>query len=199
LGPNGRYIGTDVTWDSIVWCRGNISPLHPNFTFHHVDAVNEVYNPYGSGRTIDYRLPAADGTVDRIFAASVFTHLLQDEIEHYLTEFRRVLKPSGLVYASFFLYSEEIIASARRTNLTPWGLRFEHSLGGGLFANDLQSPRSAVAISDQGMRELVNNAGLRFAQPYVRGWWAGFFEQADDGQDAVILGRVDSDWEYENQ
>ena len=54
------------------------------FRFHHVDARNELYNPFGQGVTSDFRLPVEDGTVDRIGLASVFTHLLEDEVVHYM-------------------------------------------------------------------------------------------------------------------
>src|SRR4051812_16426449 len=74
-----------------------------------------------------------DGSVDRVWAGSVFTHLTEPEIVHYMKEIRRVLKPDGLAYATFFMYSPEIIASARRTNLTPFGLLFEHAYGDGCY------------------------------------------------------------------
>jgi SAM-dependent methyltransferase len=188
LGESGRYFGIDVTRDSIVWCQNNITPRHPNFTFHHFDAENELYNPYGTRTSMDFRLPVADGSVDRIILASVFTHLLPPEVLHYLQEFRRVLKPSGLVYASFFLYSQEAIAAAQVTRKTPWRATFAYPLGDGAYGNDPIYPRGSVAFTDAAMRRMIDASGLRLVRPYLKGWWSGLHAEPEDGQDAAILG-----------
>jgi SAM-dependent methyltransferase len=189
-GP-GQYIGVDVTRDSIVWCRKAITPKHPRFTFHHFDAYSELYNPFGGKTTMDCRLPAQDGTVDRIVLASVFTHLLEDEVLHYLREFRRVLKPGGMVYASFFLYTPEALEAAKSGGNTAWKATFECALGDGVYGNDPAYPRGAVAYTDAAMQRMLGAAGLRLARPYLKGWWSGLHgDQAEDGQDAAILVRA---------
>lgn len=188
LDGSGRYIGVDVTRDSIAWCQKNVSARYNNFTFHHFDAVNELYNPMGTKTTMEFQLPVAESAVDRIFLASVFTHLLEDEIVHYLSEFRRVLKPSGLIYASFFLYSEQAIAAAERTNRTPWKAKFDQVYGNGFYGNDPNYPRAAVAFTDEAMRRMIRKAGLRLTRPYVKGSWCGLHDDPEDGQDAAILG-----------
>jgi SAM-dependent methyltransferase len=188
LDENGRYVGIDVTRDSITWCQRNITPRHPNFTFYHFDAENELYNPYGTRSSMDFRVPLADGSVDRIILASVFTHLLPREVLHYMTEFRRVLKPSGLVYASFFLYSPEAIAAAQIKGNTPWKATFAHPLGDGAYANDPTYPRGSVAFTDPAMRRMIKASGLRLVRPFLKGWWSGLYEESEDGQDAAVMG-----------
>jgi SAM-dependent methyltransferase len=190
LGNTGRYVGVDVTRDSIIWCQNNVTPRHPNFTFYHFDAHNELYNPYGTRTSMDFQLPVQDETVDRIVLASVFTHLLPSEVLHYMKEFCRVLKPSGLVYASFFLYSQEAIAAAQRKGNTPWKATFDRELGDGVYGNDPDYPRGAVAFTDEAMRRMIDAAGLRRVRPYLKGWWSGLHDTPDDGQDAVILARA---------
>jgi SAM-dependent methyltransferase len=190
LGNTGRYVGIDVTRDSIIWCQNNITPRHPNFAFHHFDAHNELYNPYGTRTSTDFQLPVEDESVDRIVLASVFTHLLASEVLHYMTEFRRVLRPSGLVYASFFLYSREAIAAAQLKGNTPWKATFARELGEGVYGNDPDYPRGAVAFTDGAMRRMIDAAGLRLVRPYLKGWWSGFHDQPEDGQDVAILGRA---------
>jgi len=190
LGNTGRYVGIDVIRDSITWCQNNITPRHPNFTFHHFDAQNELYNPYGTRTSMDFQLPIEDDSVDRVVSASVFTHLLAPEVLHYMTEFRRVLKPSGLIYTSFFLYSEEAIAAARVKGNTPWKATFEYPLSDGAYANDPVYPRGAVAFTDAAMRRMIDASGLRLMRPYLKGWWSGLHEEPEYGQDAAILGRA---------
>lgn len=191
LAPHGRYVGIDVTRDSIVWCQRNITPRDERFTFHHFDAVNELYNPFGKQRTRDFRLPVPDGSVDRIGLASVFTHLLEDEVLHYMHEFRRVLKPGGRVHASFFLYSKEALTAAQTLGTTQWKATFAFPLSPGVYGNDPTYPRGAVAYSDATMQRLMREAGLATDQPYVKGAWSGLHgDAAEEGQDAVILRRA---------
>jgi SAM-dependent methyltransferase len=185
--PIGRYIGIDVTRDSIIWCQKNITTRHPNFVFHHFDAKHELYNPLGSKTSMDFRLPAEDGSVDRIFLGSVFTHLFEEEITHYMKEIRRVLRPDGLAYATFFLYSPEIIEAARRTKRSPNGLTFEYSYGDGCYISDASYPTGSVAFTDEAIQRMIKNASLKLARPYLPGWWSGFFEEAADGQEVAIL------------
>lgn len=190
LGPAGRYLGVDVTRDSIEWCRRNITLRDPRFRFHHVDACNELYNPFGKGVTSDFYLPVEDGTVDRIGLASVFTHLLEDEVIHYMREFHRVLAPEGRVHASFFLHSPEALEAARTRGKTPWKATFDIELGPGVFANDPVYPRGAVAYTDEAMQRMMRAAGLTTDRGYVRGAWSGLHgDQSEEGQDAVILKR----------
>jgi SAM-dependent methyltransferase len=191
LNEHGRYIGIDVTRDSIVWCQQNITRRNPRFVFHHADAIHELYNPFGSTQSTDFRVPIEDGTVDRIVLHSVFTHLLADEVLHYLREFHRVLKPGGLVYASFFLYSADALAAAETQGNTSWKATFSFEYGGGVYGNDPQYPRGAVAYTDDAMKRLMQQAGLQLARPYLKGWWSGLYgDQAEDGQDVAILTRT---------
>lgn len=188
LGEDGRYVGVDIIRDSIDWCRDNITARHPNFEFHHFDAFSELYNPFGALQTSDVRLPVPDGSVDRIVLASVFTHLVEDEVGHYLKEFARVLKKDGRVYASFFLYSAEALEAAKTKGKTQWTASFQHDFGNGVYGNDPTFPRGAVAFTDEAIRRLVAAAGLELKRPYIKGWWSGLHADPEDGQDAMVLG-----------
>src|SRR5262249_17511878 len=122
IGLSGQYVGVDVTRDSIIWCQKNITSTYRNFAFFHFDAKHELYNPLGKKTSVDFSLPAPDSSIDRVALGSVFTHLFEEEIIHYMKEIRRVLKPDGLAYATFFLYSDETIAASRKNNLTDFNL-----------------------------------------------------------------------------
>jgi SAM-dependent methyltransferase len=187
LGPNGRYIGTDVTRDSILWCQENLSKAHPNFFFHHIDARHELYNPLGTRTSLDFSLPAEDRSVDRIALGSIFTHLMEQEVAHYLKEIARVLKEDGLAYATFFWYSEDAIESARKTDLTPFKLRFDHAHADGCYVNDLACVTAAVAYTAPKMQRLIDDAGLKLHRPFLRGAWSGAFSECADGQDVALL------------
>src|SRR5262249_19915328 len=182
LGNTGRYVGIDVTRDSIIWCQKNITPKHPSFTFHHFDAEHELYNPYGTRTSMDFRLPLDDESVDRLVLGPVFTHLFAREVVRYMREFRRVLKPAGLALANFFLYSKEAIAAAPTKGNTPWTSTFALPLGDGAYA--------AVAFTDEAMRRMITASGLRLVRPYVKGWRSDLQGEPEDCQEVAILGRA---------
>jgi len=189
LGPSGKYVGIDVQRESIVWCQKNISRNHPNFQFVHFNAAHELHNPLGTATTLDYPLPAADRSVDRVALQSVLTHIFEDEVVHYLREISRVLKHDGLAYVTFLLYSDEIVAASRKNNLTAYGLRFEHKYGDGCYVDNPQYPTGGVAYTDEAMQRMIKQAGLRLVRPYLKGQWSGYHAQPDDdGQDVAILG-----------
>lgn len=191
LSPKGRYVGIDVQRESILWCQNNIGREHPNFEFHHFNAYHELHNPVALHKTTEFRLPMPDNSVDRIALGSVLTHIFEDEVVHYMREMARILKPDGLVYATFFLYRPEVVAKSRAESLTPYNLRFEHAYGDGCYVNDATYPTGGVAYTDEAMQRMIGNSGLRLVRPYLKGGWSGYYpaEEVEDGQDVAILGK----------
>lgn len=191
IGEHGRYVGTDVIYDSVLWCSHNISQRHPNFTFIHQDIHDALHNPSGTATLEKTDLPMDDDWADLIVLQSVFTHMLSNGVVHYLAEFARILRKGGLVYATVFLVNDEILDVARRTNLTPWNLRFEHMASDGVFINDPKHPTGAVAYREDVLRTLIDRAGLKLVGPIRLGAWSGAHSLAFDAQDVVVLRRKD--------
>lgn len=187
LETNGKYIGIDVTRDAINWLDKNVSSMHSNFQFFHFDAWHQLYNPCGTMKSSDFALPASDHSVDRIALGSVFTHLFEDEVVHYLKEIKRVLAPDGRVYATFFLFDEKTIKASRSKSQTPFNLRFEYPYADGCYVNDPVFPTGAVAYNYSTLQRMFNEAGLKLAAPLVHGAWSGAYDDADDGQEVAIL------------
>lgn len=187
LSRDGHYLGVDIIRPSIDWCNQNIATRFPNFRFVHFDVKDQLHNPGGTMSTQAIHLPLEAGSVDLVVLQSVFTHLLRADILHYLSEFRRVLRPSGRVYATLFVINDEILASARATNLTAWNLTFEHEVEEGCRINDQLHPTGAVAYTVEAVEQMLRESGLRMARPLLRGAWSGYYSNADDGQDVAIL------------
>lgn len=80
----------------------NITPKYPNFNFQLADIYNKMYNPQGKYKASDYKFPYANETFDFVFLTSVFTHLLPQDMERYLSEIARVLKKNGRCFITFF-------------------------------------------------------------------------------------------------
>jgi SAM-dependent methyltransferase len=181
----GQYLGIDIIKESIDWCAANIA--HSNFRFVHFDIADKLHNRCGSRPSTAFRFPVADRSIDRIFLWSVFTHMARPDIEHYLREFSRVLKPTGKVYATWFMVDDAILAKARTVDLTPYNLRFEHQFGPGCYINNLRQPMGAVAYSRQAVMDMIAQAGLRIEGDILPGSWSGFWLNPLGGQDATVL------------
>ncbi len=183
LGPDGFYVGVDVIEPSIRWCSDNISGRYTNAVFHHLDVASPFYNPAGHLAGEEVRLPCEDGQFDRIILQSVFTHMFGDEIVHYLSEFRRILRDDGLVFATFFLVDGEARRLAAEAGAE---LRFEHPLGRGCRIADPQNPEGAVGYTPSALDRMLKRGGMALDQPVHRGFWSGR-KDAPDGQDVAIL------------
>jgi len=116
LSPKGSYEGFDIVPAAIAWCVRSITRRFPRFHFQVADLYNKTYNPAGRYRAEDYPFPYADGSFDFVILTSVFTHLLPEDLDHYLDEIGRVCAPGARVFATFFLLnpeSEAAIAQGR--------------------------------------------------------------------------------------
>ncbi len=105
--PPQRYLGVDLHPEMIAWCQENLTPVAPTFTFVHHDVFHESYNP-GSNKPRSRSLPASNESATLLIAHSVFTHILQDDVEHYLREFARIMRPDGVARATFFLFDKRV-------------------------------------------------------------------------------------------
>ncbi|MGU3546866.1 class I SAM-dependent methyltransferase [Methylobacterium sp. A52T] len=192
LSPSSKYVGVDIIGRSIAWCQDNISNRFQNFSFVHFDVADQLHNPTGTKNTTDFSFPCEDASIDRIILWSVFTHMTAGDIVHYLKEFRRVLKPGGMVFATVFVVNDEILEYARATDRTIYHLRFEHPYGDGCLVNDIDHPMGAVAYTVQKIREIVDASGLSFRYPMLLGSWSGLFPPCvfDAGQDALVLTKL---------
>ena len=107
----------------------------PVAEFYWFNLQSGTYNPDGVLKADNLRFPAGDGTVDVIFAASVFTHLLETDALHYLREISRVLAARGVALLSI----HENAANGQRFSGT----------------------ESRIDIDPGYFLELAGNAGLR--------------------------------------
>lgn len=180
LSQQGSYLGIDIIEPSIRWCQLNITPRFSNFRFVHFNAKSQIHNPNGRLEPEAIVLPVADASVDRVILQSVFTHMFEQGIVNYLREFRRVLRPGGQVFASFFIVDEEIRAKVKDQEL-----HFRHPYADGCFVIDPAIPEGAVAFSVPAIERMLKAGGLEVVEPLHRGFWCG--HPGPDGQDVVVM------------
>ena len=100
-----RYLGIDLHRGMIEWCRANLAPAATGFEFVHHDVFQPSFNP-GADKPATLPFPAGDHGFTLVEATSAFTHLTQSAAVHYLSEVARVLEPSGLLHATWFLFEK---------------------------------------------------------------------------------------------
>ena len=112
--------------------------------------------------------PYPDGSFDFAIATSVFTHLMPDDVSHYLQEIARVLDRGGTLFATFFIV-DEFAVSKIRAGHTRW-LREERP--DGLWVHDPAKPEIAVGYTPEWIEKKMLEADL--AIDTIRfGSWSG--------------------------
>ena len=178
---NLSYVGFDIVRYGTLWCRKRFSGS-PGYQFIHADIFNSFYNPRGTESALGYRFPVVDGTTDLIFATSVFTHMPRAEVEHYLRESARCMKPGAAAYFTCFILDEE---ARRQIESGQTLFRFLHPRDGG-HVESLSEPDLAVGFDGPVIEAMARDAGLE-VEAFYPGNWRGL--PYEDFQDAYVLRR----------
>ncbi|MDP1785706.1 MAG: class I SAM-dependent methyltransferase [Nitrosomonas sp.] len=184
LDTNGRYEGFDITPDNVKWCQEHIAARHSNFGFKVADIFNHCYNPEGKHKAIEYQFPYQENAFDVACAASVFTHLLADDSERYLSETSRVLKPNGYFLGTFFLLNEPSVTALRQQKSS---LPFFHELKNCLVTNP-RVPEAAVAYDEDFIIKIYREAGLEIKEIHY-GLWSGREPTVYGGYQDMIIAK----------
>lgn len=182
LSAAGEYAGFDLVGEEVRWCQQQITPRFPNFRFERVDVHNARYNPGGSVNASEFRFPYPDGSIDFAFATSVLTHMLAPDVEHYLDEIARVLRPSGRALLTWFLLTGE-----SRAALPTQRFSFAHPAGPA-YVNDLSSPEAAVAYPYEWAVDRLAASGLRVSSAHPGGWSG--HPHPETWQDVLVVERA---------
>jgi SAM-dependent methyltransferase len=169
LSGKARYEGFDVLAEGVRWCQRHITPKHPNFGFQVADLYNGLYNRTGRYKTVEYRFPYEDASFDFVFLTSVYTHLMPADLEHYVSEVSRVLRPDGRVLATYFLLNEDV---RQRITSGESRIRFSRELEGCLVP-DKGPSEAAVGYDENVIRALNSKYGLTIQEPIRYGLWSG--------------------------
>ncbi len=166
---SGSYDGLDIVPEGIDWCRKNITRKYPRFRFHLADVYNHHYRPQGQYRASEYRFPFDNAHFDFVFLTSVFTHMLPADMERYLSEIVRVMKPGGRCLLTWFLIDDEALAAIAQGRST---MNFVHAMEG-FRTVDPGDPESCLAYDTDRVLELYTKHGLRIVPPIRYGSWFG--------------------------
>ena len=181
LSDAGTYHGFDIVQQGVEWCSANIAPAHRNFHFSWVNLYNRMYNPQGVEHASKFSFPYADRTFDFVFATSVFTHLLADDMRNYLREIARVMRGGGRSFITFHLLNPTSLAAMHTEKASS---QFVHQLDPVSWSNDKTTPENGVAFTEEFVCSEYARNGLTISKTYY-GAWSG----RDDGvrfQDIIV-------------
>jgi len=173
LGPEGRYVGFDVHRSSIRWCCTRFA-RDGRFRFELAD----VASPFGSaseGRVEEYRFPLPEESAGFILGKSLFTHLLEPEVRHYLCEVRRTLQPGRVALVTAFLFDPSFGTPAFPFPSGSAAVRWRVS----------SRPHAAVAYARPLFERMVADASLRVTS-VLQGFFPGS-APVPAAQDTLLL------------
>jgi SAM-dependent methyltransferase len=185
LDKRGSYDGFDIVPLGIAWCREQITARYPHFRFQVADLFNRSYHPAGRYEASTYTFPYPAATFDFVLLTSVLTHLLPADLENYLYEISRVLKPDGRCLLTYFLLNPE---SAALLEAGKSQLDFKPRRGVYRTISP-HRPEDAVCYDEAYIRRLHAHYGLAIRPPIHYGSWCAR-ANALSHQDIVVATRL---------
>src|SRR3954453_8586738 len=182
----GAYLGLEILPRHVGWCSEHITPASGGlYEFAHLDVRNDRYNPGGKMAADEVTFDVADASVDVAVLTSVFTHMYAAEIERYLAELARVLRPGGRALTTFFMLDETWLECELAGHSTTLPMRF--ALDESCRYHNESDPLHAIGFTPTWIRSAVADAALRI-YALRRGTWCG--RRAARGyQDTVVRKR----------
>ena len=167
LDNDGSYDGIDVIKEDIDWALKSIGKKYDNFNFHQIDISNKLYNRNGAILGAKYKLPFEDNQFDFIFLVSVFTHMLSDDVDNYLAEISRVLKPGGRCLITYFLLNDKSLPQINKgKTIIDFKYKYEDCL-----TSNIDVPEAAIAYDEGKIRSLYSEVDLLISDPIRYGSW----------------------------
>lgn len=184
LDEKGSYEGFDVVEKGVKWCKNHITESHPRFRFKHISLQNDLYTS-GENNAVNFKFPYPGNEFDFCIVTSVFTHMLPSEVENYLFEINRVLKPGGKCLATFFILTEESLELSKKTDSFYFPYKYS---GYRLMDKDVKSAN--VAFEKRFLFDDIISKTKLDVEQFLPGRWCGRKkEDTVDFQDTLILSK----------
>ncbi|MDR1336912.1 MAG: class I SAM-dependent methyltransferase [Tannerella sp.] len=183
LNEKGSYDGFDIVKKGIGWCNRRIATGYPNFKFLHVDLKNDLYNDKTETEACTFIFPYKDDSFDCVVLTSVFTHMMPDDVDNYIGQISRVMRPGGKCLATFFLVNDDIL---KRMEAGDTDLVFKHACGDCLLMNH-RVKEANVAYREDFLQKLFDRHGLR-KDVVFHGQWSNSSNYVSF-QDVVVLSK----------
>lgn len=180
----GSYSGFDAEPEVIKWCRENIWSDAADFNFVWIPVYNGYYGKNGSIQCRNLVFPYVDESFDFVCLWSVFTHMVPPDVQSYLREITRVLRPGGTCFLTAFLVNEEsseLIAQSKSS------LAICNPYGDAYIAY-VDNVEGAIGYEPDKLLQWAKTAGLELSGGPHYGSWCGR-QNCFDYQDIIILSK----------
>ncbi|MBA4336474.1 SAM-dependent methyltransferase [bacterium] len=168
----GEYYGFDIDKRGVKWCKNNVSIKYPHFNFEYVDIYNKYYNKKGKIKANKFVFPYKNEMFDFVFATSVFTHMLPDQIEQYLSEIKRVLKPGGKIFLTFFSLDKEAIQNIKK-KISYCDFGYTYDEAGNCMYSHKDVPEAEIGYKEKWIIDQLKKSGISEELEIYHGGWSG--------------------------
>lgn len=178
----GNYHGFEAMEMGVTWCQQNITLRYPNFSFKWVPLHNDLYNSSGIDAS-KYEFEYKPSQFDFIVSISVFTHMIDTEVENYLSQCYKVMTEHGVLVATFFITNNGSNGMNEHLNQS-FSFPFEHE---NYFLMDKKVKSANVCFKREYLLSLIENLGFDITLE-VKGYWSGSPKSHYLGfQDIIVL------------
>ncbi|NHZ64074.1 class I SAM-dependent methyltransferase [Massilia genomosp. 1] len=184
-GFRGSYRGFDILSTQVDWLKRNFAQAHDaaRYDFDFANVHNARYNPGGLPFE-DIKLPYAEASFDCVTSFSVFTHMYEDDIRHYLRRIGPLVRPDGKWLATFFRLPDDFSLLAQHPAMR---YRLTEQISPHAFIHNPAEPLHVIAYKESFLRQVFAEEGWSVASHHP-GSWLG---DPNDGefQDWFVLRR----------
>ena len=177
VSEGGKYTGIDVMQEDINYCRSQFK--FDNYEFIHLDVGNASYASDQKDQLIPWGIE--NGSQDLVTALSVWTHFREEHALFYMKEVSRVLKKGGKAIITFFYLNEDYQQSLNRrsdsigryhsTNQNFWIYnKPAYDSKNWFTVPSSVFPEDAIGITPEGMKLMLDDAGLKLEKYYPGNW-----------------------------
>ena len=163
----GDYHGFEAMQVGVDWCQKNITPKYPNFYFEYVPIYNDLYNNNGINAS-EYEFGYISNKFDFAVSISVFTHMIDKELENYLNQCNKVLKSKGILVATFFITNNGENATQEHLS-SSFTFSFEYE---NYFLMDKNVKSANVCFKRKYLNNVINKNGFEIVKE-IKGSWSG--------------------------
>jgi SAM-dependent methyltransferase len=164
-----KYVGIDLNKKAIDWCVENLSPINEKFSFRHHNIYNAGLNPSSISQVLPFYI--RDKQFSLVNATSVFTHVIEENVEFYLNEISNILDRDGIFRSTWFLFNKKFF---------PFMQEYQNAL----YIN-LTDPTNAVVFDSDWLRAKMKEANLsiyKIHPPSTRGFqWEIYASRVEQG------------------
>ncbi len=133
----------------------------------------------------DFRFPADDAAFDLAALIGLISHLRPAEMENYLAESARVLRPGGQCFATAYLVDDAVAANIAR-GATAFEFTHDH---GDYYVHSEEEPTYAIAYRLDHILSVAARHGLRMRRDPRPGTW-GVSARRPASMDLLVLERA---------